>query len=229
MGCNQSLPIYHTFRAETRKGGDHGNQHTGGRKRQNGNLAFCHSAASVMGQSATTVQRLIRIAKLLTPATKKLLSGTDWADNQRTLMKLCKLPPDMHESVARKAANGESREIYDALAKVHRDRLLAKRCSLPLEEKDYRFLCGDFRKVGHEIPSNSVDLILTDAPYENGYLHLFQPLSLFASRVLLEGGSLVCMMGHPHYACCEQISASRWRVFRLLRTQSHYGLTSQVR
>ena len=36
---------------------------------------------------------------------------------------------------------------------------------------------------------------MTDAPYENGYLHLFHTLSLFASRVLREGGSLVCMMG----------------------------------
>ncbi len=83
---------------------------------------------------------------LLTPETKRLLQNR--ADNQRTLMKLCKLSPDMQEQVARKAANGESREIYDAIAQVHRDKLRARRCSLPLEGKEYRLLHGDFRKVG---------------------------------------------------------------------------------
>ena len=48
------------------------------------------------------------------------------------------------------------------------------------------------------MPSGSVDLVLTDAPYESGYLHLFAPLSLFASRVLRDGGSLVCMMGQAY-------------------------------
>ncbi len=190
--------LYERMHPDTRQGGDHGNQHTGGKKRQNGNLAFCQTAASLAGQSTTTVQRLIRIARLLTPETKRLLQDTDWGDNQRTLMKLCKLTPDMQESVARKAANGESREIYDALAKVHRDRLTARRCSLPLDGRDYRLLHGDFRKVGHEIPSNSVDLILTDAPYEQSYLDVFKPLSLFANRVLKEGGSLVAMMGQSY-------------------------------
>jgi hypothetical protein len=66
---------------------------------------------------------------------------------------------------------------------------------LPLQGEDYRLLHGDFRKVGHEVPTGSVDLILTDAPYESKYLDLFEPLSLFASRVLRQGGSLVVMMG----------------------------------
>jgi hypothetical protein len=34
--------------------------------------------------------------------------------------------------------------------------------------------------------------------YESAYLHLFKPLSLFASRVLRDGESLVCMMGQSY-------------------------------
>jgi hypothetical protein len=49
----------------------------------------------------------VRIAKLLSPETKELVRGTSWANNQQALMKLCKMPPDMQERVARKAANGE--------------------------------------------------------------------------------------------------------------------------
>jgi DNA modification methylase len=100
--------------------------------------------------------------------------------------------------VARKAAGGESKEIYDAIARVHRDRLASKPCSLPLHGEDYHLIHGDFRNVGHEVPSGSVDLILTDAPYERGYLDVFEPLSLFANRVLRDGGSLVVMMGQSY-------------------------------
>ena len=161
-------------------------------------MSFSREAATLTGQSDRTIQRLVRIGTLLTPETRRLLRRTDWADNQRTLLKLCKLPPDMQESVARKVAGVESKEINDAIAKVHRDRLTARRCSLPLHGEDYRLLHGDFRKVGYEVPSGSVDLILTDAPYESAYLNLFQPLSLFGSRVLREGGSLVMMMGQSY-------------------------------
>jgi 16S rRNA G966 N2-methylase RsmD len=190
--------LYERLHPETRKGGDHGNQHIGGKSRLNDKLSFSHSAATSTGRSSRTVHRLVRIANNLTPKTRKLLRGTDLADNQRALLRLCKFPPDMQESVAREVVGGESKEIYDAIARVHRDRLTAKRCSLPLQGEDYRLLHGDFRKVGHEVPTGSVDLILTDAPYERAYLDLFKPLSLFASRVLRDGGSLVCMMGQSY-------------------------------
>jgi hypothetical protein len=188
--------IYERLHPETHKGGDYGNQHSGGKSRLSDNLSFSHQAATLTGQSDRTIQRLVRVGKLLTPETKRLLGRTEFADNQRTLMKICKMPGEMQEEVARKLADRESKEIYDAIARVHRDRLMTRRCSLPLQGEDYRLLHGDFRNVGHEVPSGSVDLILTDAPYEREYLELFQPLSLFASRVLREGGSLVVMMGN---------------------------------
>ena len=194
--CRKQL--YEELHPERRNGGDRGNQHIGGKSCQNDKLSFCQTAATLTGQSSRTAQRLVRIAKLLTPETKRLLRGTEWADNQRALIRLCKLTPEMQERVARKSANGESRDIYHAIAMDHRDKLMAGRCSLPLTGNEYRLLHGDFRKVGCEIPSNSVDLLLTDAPYENSYLHLFEPLSLFASRVLRDGGSLVCMMGQSY-------------------------------
>jgi len=48
---------------EIRHGGNRGNQHTGGKKCQDGNMAFCQTAASPTGQSTTTVQRLVRKTK----------------------------------------------------------------------------------------------------------------------------------------------------------------------
>jgi len=46
------------------------------------------------------------------------------------------------------------------------------------------------------IPGNSVSLIFTDPPYHEKYLYLYEDLAVHASRVLREGGSLICYVGH---------------------------------
>lgn len=46
------------------------------------------------------------------------------------------------------------------------------------------------------IEGNSVSLIFTDPPYHEKYLHLYESLAVHASRVLREGGSLICYVGH---------------------------------
>jgi len=69
--------IYERLYPETRKGGDRGNQHIGGKSRLNDNVTFSQTAATFTKQSGRTIQRLVRIARLLTPETKRLLRGTD--------------------------------------------------------------------------------------------------------------------------------------------------------
>jgi DNA methylase len=51
---------------------------------------------------------------------------------------------------------------------------------------------GDFRTVLADVPDNSVGLIFTDPPYDRASVPLFGDLSVFAARVLIDGGSLVC-------------------------------------
>jgi DNA methylase/ParB-like nuclease domain len=55
---------------------------------------------------------------------------------------------------------------------------------------------GDFMEVGKQIPDNSIDLILTDPPYAEEYLPLYEKLGVFSQRVLKDGGSLVTF---PNY------------------------------
>jgi hypothetical protein len=52
------------------QGVDRGKQYCGGKRRQSRNLPLSQSAASSTGQSGRTIQRLVRIGKLLTPETK---------------------------------------------------------------------------------------------------------------------------------------------------------------
>jgi 16S rRNA G966 N2-methylase RsmD len=50
---------------------------------------------------------------------------------------------------------------------------------------------GDFNEIGKQIPNDSIDLILTDPPYGQASLPLYEQLGVFANRVLRDGGSLV--------------------------------------
>jgi site-specific DNA-methyltransferase (adenine-specific) len=54
---------------------------------------------------------------------------------------------------------------------------------------------GDCRLVLSDIASNSVPLILTDPPYEDGAEPLWQWLGSWAMDVLMPGGSLICYFG----------------------------------
>lgn len=52
----------------------------------------------------------------------------------------------------------------------------------------------DFRRW--DIPSDYVDLIITDPPYAKKFSYLWDALGEFSSRVLKPGGSLITLVGH---------------------------------
>jgi hypothetical protein len=54
---------------------------------------------------------------------------------------------------------------------------------------------GDCREVLSDIAPSSVALILTDPPYGNAAEPLYRWLAQFAARVLVPGGSLICVTG----------------------------------
>lgn len=54
----------------------------------------------------------------------------------------------------------------------------------------------DFRKA--DIAENSVDFIITDPPYPEEFLPLYEELAEFASRVLKPGGSCIVMIGQSY-------------------------------
>ena len=67
----------------------------------------------------------------------------------------------------------------------------------PPEEGDIRIFHCPFQKLEEVagIEPNSVNLILTDIPYDQGFLPQVADLAAFASRVLVEGGMLVTYTG----------------------------------
>lgn len=55
---------------------------------------------------------------------------------------------------------------------------------------------GDYRECGSVVANNSVDLIFTDPPYDRKTVPQYADLAAFASRVLVDGGSLITYLGH---------------------------------
>jgi len=54
----------------------------------------------------------------------------------------------------------------------------------------------DFRKA--PVPDESVDFIVTDPPYPQEFVPLYEELAIFASRVLKPGGSCIVMIGQSY-------------------------------
>ena len=53
-------------------------------------------------------------------------------------------------------------------------------------------------KLAGKIKPGSVDILLTDPPYQKGDQKLFEDLGAFAGKVLKPGGSLLCMAGNMY-------------------------------
>lgn len=64
----------------------------------------------------------------------------------------------------------------------------------------YTLLEGDLLEVGTQIADDSVDVILTDPPYDLAAVSEYADLAALAKRVLRPGGSLFAMVGQWHLA-----------------------------
>ena len=78
----------------------------------------------------------------------------------------------------------------------------AERKAYELSEDFPEEMCNlfvaDIRDGLKEIADESVDVIITDPPYQREYIPLYGDLSLLASRVLKQGGSLIVMIGQSY-------------------------------
>lgn len=75
------------------------------------------------------------------------------------------------------------------------------------------------------IEGNTVSLIFTDPPYHDKYLHLYEDLAVHASRVLRDGGSLVCYVGQGNIGKVISIVESHGLKFHWQFVIEHSGPT----
>jgi ParB family chromosome partitioning protein len=194
---NERKQLYEVLHPDTRCGGDRGNQHTGGKKRQTAESAFCLSAKVWSGQSSRTVRQYILVSRRLTPDAKQAIRGTKLEDSITELGKIARLAPAIQLGVAYELQRNSGTSVRRALENFNRDRQHAP-CSELLPSEMVRLILGDFRHVGQEVQDGSVSLVLTDPPYSTEALPLFNDLGAFAARVLRPGGSMLCMVAATH-------------------------------
>lgn len=80
----------------------------------------------------------------------------------------------------------------------HKRNELAQQGKYVTLPKDINCIHGDFRKVCKTIKSESIDVIITDPPYPEKFIHLFGDVIREAKRLLKSGGSLFIMSGEEH-------------------------------
>tara|TARA_Y100000310_G_scaffold325043_1_gene387884 strand:+ start:497 stop:1399 length:903 start_codon:yes stop_codon:yes gene_type:complete len=64
--------------------------------------------------------------------------------------------------------------------------------------KRFKLFSGDIENVYKKIKRDSVDFIITDPPYPEKYLPLYDTLGKISDYCLKEGGSLLCMTGQSY-------------------------------
>lgn len=89
---------------------------------------------------------------------------------------------------------------------------------------------GDCREVLADIPDNSVSLIFTDPPYGNaeGVEPLYEWLGEFAARVLMPGGSMICLTGTINLNRDMRIFDQYLKYHWCLARVTHFGLHGVV-
>lgn len=117
--------------------------------------------------------------------------------SHESVRKVEKILQSNDNDLKEKARNGQF-TIHQAFNKIKkaekRNALLNEVRNTPYveqQEERFRLLNGDFAEQSKEIPDNSIDLILTDPPYDKGSIPLYGILAFLASHLLKDGGSLV--------------------------------------
>lgn len=107
--------------------------------------------------------------------------------------------PQTHQPIrAKKArANGKAK-VKEAIKKAKAEDLAQKYESTTTESTDYRFVVGDFRRVAEQLEPESIDAIITDPPYSDEYLPLYEMLAQEALRLLKPGAPLLVMTGQSY-------------------------------
>jgi len=124
------------------------------------------------------------------------------------------VPKKARPKIAERVATGESQaqiaadykvsqprvsQIVQSVEKQNRSTLrrreLAKEGAELVPPEGIRIESGDFRKLGKDIPPDSIDLIFTDPSYGKEYLDLWSPLGELAARVLKPGRFLLTYCG----------------------------------
>lgn len=170
-----------------------------GRPAKNGATVapFSEWAAAQTGLAQRTVQHYVQLAESIAPEVREAIRRTPIANDGRELQLLASLEPEKQRAVADLLTSREADSVKTAVRELARREALQREDSseLPAQVQIRR---GDFRVALADIPPSSVDAIITDPPYLQEHMPLWNDLGAFASRVLKPDGVLIAYIGQAH-------------------------------
>ncbi len=185
--------LYEALHPDTRRGGDRGNQYTGGKKRQTAVSAFCHEARIWTGQSTRTVRHYIQISSRLCRDAKALIRGSRLENSITDLSQVSRLPELEQVQVIRILLRANHRTVRQAISDYKREQYRTSSGNFS-NTTQIQLLAGDFREAGKVIDPGSAKMVITDPPFSNPAVALFDSLGVFSAEVLQSGGSLFCVV-----------------------------------
>jgi len=167
-----------------RRGGNHGNQYTGGKAHK---VADCQDSLS--GKE-----------------TREIASGVAGFGSRESYRRAKEIVEKGTSELIAKVDSGNVsigaayKEIKRVEKKAERDKAIKDAAKHYKADKSIRIVNDDFYPWCTEnLKNNSVDLILTDPPYSKEYLHVWGQLGEVAARVLKPGGYLAAYSGQLYF------------------------------
>lgn len=120
---------------------------------------------------------------------------------RREIIEAAEVDPEKHGDLVKKMDEENAvKPAYRELKKCRKQedcRRLMERFEkeIPADER-WKLITADFRKA--QLEAESIDEIITDPPYPQEYLPLYEELAVFSLRVLKPGGSLLVMVGQSY-------------------------------
>jgi len=160
---------------------------------------YTQYAAEREGITDRTVRNRLRIAEKLYFEVRDYIRNTPLANDQRGLLLLTRLENTELQLAAARLIVEEGVPPRLAVERVQRVAARGGNPTLeghdPLLPPEIVYVHGDFREGLANLVDGCVQLILTDPPYAEDALPLYEDLAKRAARVLEEGGSLICYVG----------------------------------
>ena len=154
--------------------------------------------AREIGLSERSAQQGMQIARDIPPDVRDAIRDTDLADSTTQLLKLARMEPDEQRQIVDQITNGGAGDIREAKRKILAEEN-ARRAALvgavPLDNR-YRLICSSVADL--DLGTGAVDVIITDPPYPEEFLSVYEELAHLAAYALKPGGSLVVMVGQSY-------------------------------
>lgn len=159
-------------------------------------ISFVEDTASKVGSGVTAVKDSIQRAKTFTDEQGEVLKRA--AIPQTDATKLARLEEPQRAAVIQAIADKKATNVKEAVKVVKQEERQEVFVKTEVDLTHYNIYLCDITDLSSHVAANSVDVIITDPPYPQEFLHVYDALGKFAAHALKPGGSLIAMVGQSY-------------------------------